>query len=69
MRPDALDMEGITLDGEVETPVLVDASLPQVSHFVKLLGVKTGMSKVADQEFELGERLVPCFLLQFAAKL
>ena len=37
------DNAGVALDDEIESPVLVDASLPQVLRFVVLLGVEGGM--------------------------
>lgn len=38
---------------EVEAPVLIDARLPAVVGFVKLLGVETGVPQVANQKVEM----------------
>lgn len=51
--PNALDVEGVTLNCEIKAPILVDTPLPEVVPFIELLGVNAGMAKVTDQESEL----------------
>ena len=40
MRDDIFDVVGVIRDGEIETPSLVDAGLPQVPALIILLGVE-----------------------------
>jgi hypothetical protein len=50
---DVLQDVGVVLDDEVETPILVDASLPPVFAFVVLLGAEGGVAEVLEQEQRL----------------
>jgi|HubBroStandDraft_1064217.scaffolds.fasta_scaffold242856_2 hypothetical protein len=47
------DAVGFALDGEVKAPILIDAGLPSALSFVKFLGAKRGVVKVADQIIDL----------------
>ena len=53
MSCDVEDAVGVAFNLEIEAPILVDARLPAVVGFVKLLGVETGVTQVANQKVEL----------------
>jgi hypothetical protein len=55
MGDDLADAVGVPIDGEVKAPVVIDARLPSAFSFVKLLGAKRGMVKVADRIFAQAE--------------
>jgi hypothetical protein len=53
MGDDLADAVSVAVDSEVKAPVVIDARLPSAFSFVKLLGAKRGMVKVADRKIDL----------------
>lgn len=49
MWPNTLDTERLALDREIETPVLVDTSLPHMIPLIKFFGVDARMAKIPNQ--------------------
>jgi hypothetical protein len=47
------DTVGVAVDGEIETPVVVDLGLPTIFGFVELLRPERGVVEVADKKTEL----------------
>lgn len=47
------DNAGVALDDVIESPILVDTSLPQILRFVVLLGVERGMPEILGEESDL----------------
>ena len=58
MRNDLLDAVGVIRDGEVETPIFVHTSLPDVSAFIVLFGVQRRIGKGLHEK---GNLLEKCF--------
>jgi hypothetical protein len=48
-----LNHEGVALNVEIETPILVNPGLSEIFGLVKLLGMQTGMVQVANEEIYL----------------
>ena len=59
MRDDGVELVSIPLNREVESPVASYSGLPDVSHFIVLLGAQTGMPQVLNEKLGL---LVECLL-------
>ena len=53
VRDDVADDAGVTHDIEIEPPVSVNPSLPEIQRRIILLGAQRGMPKITFQQFDL----------------
>ena len=67
MRDDIFNVIGVVHDGEIKTPTLVDAGLPQVLDFIVFLGAQRRVQEVESEEPKLlfkGTLHIPWRVLQ-----